>query len=670
MVARRSVGLRESVVVGAIALALFIAYLPVVGRYPVPFESNAFWLGTHFNGLALRSTFLRFPGELPALAIPRTSEPVNGRDYVYTSQNSVLMLLVSLPAHALRRVVGLDDPFRFVVFGRLCMVLVSVAVFVSTYVLLRTAYGDRLRAGIVAVALTGSWALYFTADVVRWLPVTHLLVLNACLAYIKHVRTGSARWRAVVYGLLFALALFHSIAGLFALGLAAGIWVRERRVRSDAAGPVLAALLGVLILMGGTAVGGYRYGQFSGGPGAGPSGVGGYVLNFPVSLARSVMTTAGLDDFAPASHALLPTALGDLTNVLLPPVPSGAATAFNPRPSEPSMAGSSSGIAAYTRDPRGAAALYNRVMGFEPIWWSSRKFDAFSWVPVVAALGQALALAAVAWWWLGRDVTRLTPGRVGRAVLRLGRACVGIRGERQILHQLFACSVLIYLFMIFEYAAEGVFRVGALTLPLTIALAEGLARIRWTRHVQARVVAFVVMLVGMNVWYAVHTKVVEPRAHPYYRPYVALVEWARGASHGQPLYFDLPFDHLAAKMLIDGPMPYTCLEVPRIPDTARCRDFVTVYGRRTEVLVLGAARPPFDHDGLKATLRPGAVIPWGALTPEEFPTSLRRLLPERPKGDSRLRLEHVDRVRDRYERPVHDLYFYGGVVVGGTDFDA
>jgi hypothetical protein len=288
-------------------------------------------------------------------------------------------------------------------------------------------------------------------------------------------------------------------------------------------------------------------------------------------------------------------------------------------------------------------------------------------VPLGAAVAQALGLAAVAVWWFGRDVVRLTPGRAVRALGRLVRACLSRGGERQIVYQLFACSVLIYLFMIFEFAAEGVFRVGALALALTIALAEALVRMRWSRWAQVRLLAFVVVLVGMNLWYAVHTKVVEPRTHPYYRPYVALVEWARGASQGQPLYFDLPFDHLAAKMLIDGPMPYACLEVPRIPDGARCRDFVTVYGRGTEVLVLGAVRPPFEGSRIVTALAPGALVPWSALTREEFPTSLRQFLPERPKGDARLRLEYIERVSDGAPGASRDLYFYGGVVVTGSD---
>jgi hypothetical protein len=306
-------------------------------------------------------------------------------------------------------------------------------------------------------------------------------------------------------------------------------------------------------------------------------------------------------------------------------------------------------------------------MGFEPIWWSSTKFRGTPWVPLAAALGQALALVAVALWWFGRDVARLSPGPVAHAVGRLLRACVSRGGERQILHQLFVCTVLIYLFLIFEYAAEGTFRVGSLTLALAIALAEALARMRWSRRACVRLLTYVAVLAGMNMWYAVHTKVVEPRTHPYYRPYVALVEWARAASRGQPLYFDFPFDHLAAKMLIDGPMPYTCLEVPRIVDGAGCRDFATVYGRGTEVLVLGAGRVPSDGDAGRTALARGEVIPWRELGREDLPTSLRRFLPERPTSDSRLRLEYVERVPDGRPGGSTDLYFYGGVVIAGSE---
>jgi len=624
-------------------LLLAVAYIPMLTRYPVPFEQGALWVNTHFLALSLRATYLRFPHDLPGLAMPRTSERINGRDYVYTSQNNLLFIATTVTASLFTPFVNLLDPFRFVVFSRAFAVVLNLCGIVAFYGMFRIFYGDRFRAAVVALMVGGGGALYFTADTVRWLLVTNFVVPLTCCAYIASVRTGRRSWRALTCGLLVGLGALDYISGLFALGIGLGVWVRERRTWPPA--PTVAAGVGVAMLLGSVIVGEYHYGQVA----SASTGVGAMrhlLENSPRLFARSLLTSIGLDAFYPPMHAWIPLLLSDVTAVLVPPLPHGMRALFDiPLPE---------GV------PFTALGLVERMLGVEPMWWSSTRLWR-SWL--LAAGGvviQLAALAVIAIWWFGVNVRILSPRVLISGTVGFLRAALSKSGERQILYQVALCNVAIYVFLIYEVSVEGVFRAGVLSLAVGIASAELLSRVALTRWAKVRLVGYVVVLLSLSVWHAVETKVFEPRAHRYYAPYVALVEWGRGASRGQPLYFDFPFDHLPAKLLIDGPMPYGCLAVPQIADRRNCRNFQTVYGDSGQrVLILGIGKVRRDQAAANGSvLQRGDVIRWAELRHEELHTSLRGFLPERP--DVRIRLDYLERITLGAE---DDVYFYGGVIV-------
>jgi len=665
---------RWGIAVALVAVGLFVSYLPIAWRYPTPLEAETYWMQTHHNILSFHSTFLRFPHDLPGyLAMPRSSGAVNGHDYIYTSQNNLFFIAGSVPATALSAALRLRDGFRFVVYSRLLMVAVAIGIFVGFYALLQQVYGDPFRAFIVSTAIATSWAVYFHAEFVRWTPVTHLLVVTICLAYLRYRRTGARGWRWAVDLQVFLLALLHYVSGLFALGLAAALWLRDRRsAPADALRAPLAATLGVAALLGLAVAAGFAHGQLPRGPGAGPGAVGRYVYNFPTAVVRSVKTTLGRDTFYPAFHSVVPNTVADVTNVVLPPPPPAALRRDLDAPWLWRAVGLTD---ARTADGRPVAAgglfsAYGRFMGFnEPMWWSSAGLGARPATAVIGLGIQALALGLVALWWFGRGVVRWSLRRAFGAAIALGKSILWGDTDRALLHRVLLVAVLVYLFLSLEYTGEGVFSAGLLALAAGIALAEGLARVPLTRWSRYRVAAYVVVLAGLNVWYAVDKKVVEPRANPYYAPYVRLVEWARGMASGEPLFFDFPFDHLPAKALIDGPMPWHCCQVPRIPMTA-CWDFRTVYGAEAPRALIVGVGETRGIDAAGAAPARGDVVRWDALETPRWTTSNRHFLPRPPGGDAHLRLDYVETVAlprgERDAQPVR-MTFYAGRLVPRTE---